>query len=197
VPTILDPETGETIQYQWTPELTAEIDKLYKDSCKHPNKRTVRRIISGGNIIIQDECVECLTLCGSSQRRKPGWEKLPLHDAKTRSRYERAEEQLKEDAVLYHARKQQIASAKFQYEYEEYRKGAVWKRARDAVMQRDKFTCQGCGANPATEVHHKSYHAYRHAKRELLFDLVALCRDCHKLCHADKYPDEFKLRSES
>lgn len=62
-------------------------------------------------------------------------------------------------------------------EYAEYLKSPEWKEKRKMVMQRDKYICQSCLVEDAREVHHLTY---RHLYNEPLFDLVAVCRDCHQ-----------------
>jgi len=67
-------------------------------------------------------------------------------------------------------------------DYTAYRKSPEWQKKRLKVLERAKGICEGCGENPATQVHHLTY---AHIYDELLFELVALCRDCHSKCHAD------------
>lgn len=66
--------------------------------------------------------------------------------------------------------------------YAEYLKSDRWKAKRAEVMRRDKFTCQGCH-DRATLVHHKTY---ANVGDELLFQLIALCKDCHTRVHDGK-----------
>lgn len=56
-----------------------------------------------------------------------------------------------------------------------------WKTRRRLVMERAKGLCEGCRQADAAEVHHLSY---EHLGNEFLFELVALCRDCHSRVHA-------------
>jgi len=61
-----------------------------------------------------------------------------------------------------------------------YLQSAEWSRRRSNRMQFDRHQCQarldGC-LMQATEVHHLSY---RFHGNEPMFDLVSLCRPCHK-----------------
>jgi 5-methylcytosine-specific restriction endonuclease McrA len=47
-------------------------------------------------------------------------------------------------------------------------------------LERDGYLCQGCHDRTATIAH---LFTYAHVGREFLFDLVALCRDCHERFH--------------
>ena len=55
-----------------------------------------------------------------------------------------------------------------------------WQRRRDAVLHRDRFVCQaalaGC-TGWASHVHHLTY---AHWRNEPLFDLIAVCGECHE-----------------
>ena len=65
--------------------------------------------------------------------------------------------------------------------YNEYLKSDQWYRIRQIVLERDKFICQGCLKNRATDVHHKNYD---NLFNEVLFDLVSVCRTCHLKIHS-------------
>jgi hypothetical protein len=62
----------------------------------------------------------------------------------------------------------------------EYYKTDEWKKLRLLVLNRDKYICQGCLKNQATEVHHQSY---LHFKKEFMFELISLCNHCHSRYH--------------
>jgi 5-methylcytosine-specific restriction endonuclease McrA len=61
--------------------------------------------------------------------------------------------------------------------YNEYLRSEEWQNLRRRVFQRAEQCCEGCGTWPATEVHHLTYKRVGH---EMLFDLVAICHDCHE-----------------
>ena len=67
-----------------------------------------------------------------------------------------------------------------QLSYQDYLKSEQWQQLRLKVLQRDGFRCQCCLAARAPEVHHKTY---SNARREIAFELVSLCRDCHRRLH--------------
>jgi hypothetical protein len=65
--------------------------------------------------------------------------------------------------------------------YQSYLLTPAWRAKRAAVMSRAGGLCEGCRSTDATEVHHMTY---KHVFNELLFELVALCRDCHERAHS-------------
>ena len=65
----------------------------------------------------------------------------------------------------------------------EYLDSPAWEMKRNAIMKRDGYQCV-CGAK-ATEVHHKTYD---NIGKELLSDLVFLCKVCHERAHRSRVP---------
>lgn len=64
--------------------------------------------------------------------------------------------------------------------YKKYLNSAEWSERRTKVLKRCNEICEGCGENPATDVHHQTYD---HVGYEFLFELLGLCRDCHARFH--------------
>jgi hypothetical protein len=67
--------------------------------------------------------------------------------------------------------------------YHRYLRSPKWKERRKKVLERAEDRCEGCRAAKPTEVHHLNYD---HVGDELLYELVALCRDCHEKAHEEK-----------
>lgn len=65
----------------------------------------------------------------------------------------------------------------FWQEYNAYLLTPEWQHRRAQVLKRDHHTCQACLNATATQAHHKTYD---HIYNEPLFDLVAVCEDCHR-----------------
>ena len=70
--------------------------------------------------------------------------------------------------------------AEKQSAYANYIKSAKWQELRRKVIARANGICEGCGKQPATEAHHLTYKRFGN---EMLFDLVAVCKDCHQIIH--------------
>ncbi len=68
--------------------------------------------------------------------------------------------------------------------YAEYLASPAWRRKRQQVLDRDGGICQGCRKKAATEVHHLTYVRFG---GEMLFDLVAVCDDCHYRIHGSNH----------
>lgn len=68
-------------------------------------------------------------------------------------------------------------------EYQAYLGTNEWRKKRELVLNRAKGVCEGCGQRPATQVHHRTY---ERIFKEMLFDLVAICRECHAAIHGEK-----------
>lgn len=64
--------------------------------------------------------------------------------------------------------------------YAAYLQSEEWGRRREKVMQRAGGICEGCRDHVATEVHHLTY---AHVTQEFLFELVAMCAECHARWH--------------
>jgi 5-methylcytosine-specific restriction endonuclease McrA len=61
-----------------------------------------------------------------------------------------------------------------------YLRTPAWKARRAAVLKRANGICEGCAGAVATQVHHLTY---EHWKREFLWELVAICDECHEAVH--------------
>ena len=75
--------------------------------------------------------------------------------------------------------------------YEEYIQSPGWLEKRSKVLGRCRGVCEGCGNRRAVEVHHEKYPrgvepgSKEWARREKLYDLVGLCKECHRDVHWD------------
>lgn len=67
--------------------------------------------------------------------------------------------------------------------YKAYLQTDTWKKKRQMVLERENWICQGCKVNKANHVHHETY---QNLGDELLFQLIALCVDCHQKLHPEK-----------
>ena len=68
--------------------------------------------------------------------------------------------------------------------YKEFLKSNYWKQVKNMVLERDNYTCRGCGSNSQLEVHHLTYKNH-FSEHKHLDDLATLCRNCHELSHEE------------
>jgi hypothetical protein len=64
--------------------------------------------------------------------------------------------------------------------YSDYRRTLHWRRLRRTVRELAEGRCQRCDGRAPLDVHHRTY---ERRGRELLEDLEALCRTCHRTEH--------------
>jgi 5-methylcytosine-specific restriction endonuclease McrA len=64
--------------------------------------------------------------------------------------------------------------------YHEYLQSPEWRAKRDLVIRHADGLCQGCGIQPAEQVHHLTY---QNIGNEFLWELRAVCRECHARVH--------------
>lgn len=67
-------------------------------------------------------------------------------------------------------------------DYAAYLRSPAWASLRRQILLRAGFVCEGCGAKPAEEVHHLNYD---HIGGEFLWELVAVCQECHHRLHPE------------
>jgi len=55
------------------------------------------------------------------------------------------------------------------------------RELRRAVLRRDRWRCQQCGATTQLEIHHQQFRS--HSGEDELDNLITLCSDCHVKLH--------------
>ena len=103
---------------------------------------------------------------------------LPSWDKELETRFFATKRKTIEDMVK---REQEKLDATRRRRYDNYLDGPDWKEKREAVIARANGICEGCGKGKATEAHHLTYDDFGD---EFLFQLVALCENCHVRWHA-------------
>lgn len=66
------------------------------------------------------------------------------------------------------------------WRYNRYIKSEKWKLKREAVLRRDGYRCFVCGNHKSLEAHHLTYKDFG---KEKLYQIITLCRSCHKAIH--------------
>lgn len=132
------------------------------------------------------------TRCGKTQANCPGRQLLGdlelvtcggcrnSHEADQRRRQQQRE--WEQQRAAREARRRQDSERWWAW-YDNYLQSPEWKTRRDLVLRRANGVCEGCGRRDARHVHHLHYDR---VGNEMLFDLVAVCVDCHDQIHAGK-----------
>jgi len=144
-------------------------------SCTHPvTEVRYKRFVNGTKHL----CTQCLT-CGKRLGEWLGQDGLDmatvaLFDEALAEAYRRAQARQNQARIQRERRERHE-------EYERYlSESENWYEIRQLVLKRDDYKCQACLLETAGDVHHKSY---QHLYDEICFDLVSVCRPCHKKIH--------------
>ena len=161
-------------------------------SCEHQNKVLTCLVCSNGTRQAIHQCLRCGERIGGPQAfatlKKPV-DQLPPWDESLREAWRKQRERhyqawrTRKDEDYQVARSTE--SAQWWARYNEYLQSDEWRAKRRAVMERARGVCEGCRSARATQVHHLTYQHAGHVVPggELLWELVAVCDDCHDRAH--------------
>ena len=154
-------------------------------TCDHLNTQLTCRPDRNGNKRYQRQCVVCSQPVGSwisksKAAREMRLDAIPTFDKQA---MQAAWDNLKD-----------LDMAQVDYElprmrltYEEYLRSPAWLKKRDLVIKRAGGICEGCGAAQPSQVHHFSY---ENLGNEFLWELAAVCSNCHDRAHPWKLDDQ-------
>ena len=158
--------------------------------CEHPESQIRWRRQSNGVRQAWRQCLTCFQVVGTAVKHVEVPSDAPGFDEDARDDHW---QQLSEAHSKYWQEQQRQREAEFQArrdhrreEYRDYLTTITWARKREAVLSRDDYVCQaqmvGC-TDRASQAHHLTYDRIFD---EPLFDLVAVCRNCHERLHANQ-----------
>lgn len=186
---ITDPDNGQRLPLDrdLAERYAKEVGALTAIECQHERTELRRGFNKGGGPIIKKQCLDCGLLVGNAVKRTPETDLLPEIDEGHNPAYE-ATRKGEWDALrrryvaLQKSRWRGSAEGKsyFQRSHADYLTSPEWTERRSLVLDRANGLCEGCRKARASEVHHLSY---RNWGNEFLFELVALCGDCHDRIH--------------
>ncbi len=145
-------------------------------SCTHEKVELRRFRYANGSYHFKNQCLECGKSVGNPLPKAEVPLNVPDADLQLQATYERERTQVYKDR--FERRKEERRN-----DYAAYLASPQWQAIRRKVFERAGGLCEGCGVEKATQVHHLNY---ERIGRELLFDLVAVCRSCHEQCHPEK-----------
>lgn len=152
--------------------------------CAHANTILTRMTTSNGTIQVRKQCMRCGATVGNAIRHgdiTTPITQLPPFNDELRDEWSKRIIDARQSAAEM---RRQIIDAESQGRRDWYRNvyllSDAWKEKRLAVLKRDRYICQGCLSEKATDVHHLTY---EHIGNELLWELISVCRDCHNRAH--------------
>lgn len=189
---LIDPRNGKQapldadLQQRWAKEYA----EWSRQECEHKIERQELRrgTNKGGAPVVRKQCLDCGARIGDPIKRPNNVHELPEFDDAMHEAY-RAERKTEKEKIDQKYIDIQLrrwkGNEKGGYYYNQAREAyiisAKWKKRRRLVIERAKGLCEGCRETDATEVHHLSD---ENLGNEFLFELVALCSDCHSRVHA-------------
>jgi hypothetical protein len=166
------------------PELFHPLPK--KCDCLKPELR--RRVYGNGSDAIWMQCPQCGKGHGNALKKAnftlEEILEMPLWDKKFEEKSEADYEREREASAL----KRAIESEEWWARYTAYLTTDAWEARRMAVLERDKWMCQGCLDADAVQAHHLTY---AHIGNEFLWELIAVCKPCHKRFHPHMNDDAY------
>lgn len=146
------------------------------NECNDTKSELRRRRVSGGAVQLLFQCLTCgraasLPIAKNLVLGRP--EALPEWDEGLQKQYFEHNDRASKI-------KRQQEHAEWLQAHTDYLQSRKWKSLRARVLTRSGGLCEGCRSSPATQVHHLTYD---HWRDELLWELVAICNDCHHRAH--------------
>jgi hypothetical protein len=159
---------------------------LQSPLCDHLRHEVRQRIDAAGRPFYQHQCLDCGARLGTAvaaaKALADGRQPPPFDEDLFREGDRKLARHLDEQrAALNRAIDERWAGRRLAYEA--YLLSEAWRNKRAEALRRDHGVCQGCRAQPATQVHHLTY---AHLGDELLFELISVCADCHERIHQDR-----------
>lgn len=158
-----------------------EIPNHLKCPCSRTEIR--RRTLRSGVVIFALQCLSCGRQIRAVKKDSPEVQALtdarPFDETLQAAWDERVRAFYQNRRLVEQVQREQ-ERADWWERYTAYLKTTEWRVKRQAVMTRANNWCEGCAMRPAVQVHHLSY---AHMGNEFLFELVAVCLECHTRIH--------------
>ena len=190
---VIEQDTGKQWHLDMTPELKADLEAFRASFCEHPSLEIRQRRDGGGATHYYRQCVVCGNSVGSALKKSPELAVSPPWKENEYENYEIGRKAEYDRILQEHLKKQQRGEDGFRREYDLYLATPSWRAKRAKVVKRANGVCEGCLERSATQVHHRTYD---HIFEELMFELVAICDECHARIHEDKPSIAAEVESE-
>jgi hypothetical protein len=144
--------------------------------CTHPKTNLVWNFSRGGHRQLRSQCAICGAMAGPVNKASEAPPNTQQADA---AAFAASESRWRLRHSL-HAEKETQDREDWWDWYNFYLTSDQWQEKRRRVLERAAGVCEGCGERKATQVHHTTY---AHAGDEFLFELRAICTECHERLH--------------
>jgi hypothetical protein len=157
--------------------------------CKHENKRPVWTTVAAdgeplqGGRQLRHQCADCGKLLANHLPHRLATPHTPTVDLAALNCWNDEQRQHWEKHAAAWQAKREAERREWFKAHDEYLSTPEWWGKREAVIERASGLCEGCRAAQAVQVHHLSY---EHWRDESLWELVAVCLDCHERAHQRK-----------
>ncbi len=148
----------------------------FQCQCDHEAAKVVWKPTSGGGRQLRRQCDRCGRTFGPALRRELAAPDTPYADEEKERQWEAARER----AYAAEQDRRVALDEAWRSLYDAYLGTDEWRRRRRLVIERAGGMCEGCRERTAEQVHHLNY---THVCNEFLFELVAVCVDCHARIH--------------
>jgi hypothetical protein len=174
----IDQDTGREFDLRSTDAWSADRQTIWFDKCLHARTEVRRRVNADGRVSYWPQCLRCGRFPKGQVSKTTLADPAAVLDADD-TLYEAYQAAINQK----HVRLQKRERAERRRWYDRYLNSPAWRAKRKAVMERAQGRCEGCRSRPAVHVHHLTY---VHVGHEFLWELVAVCDECHQRCHPDK-----------
>lgn len=167
----------------------AEVSKLF--ACEHKEYELRLRTVARGGRQRVMQCMRCGAATSNPYSKQDayaltgGHEPPPFNDEllsgwerRKKAAYGQVEERFAFLAVRVDPERPK--SSEWFKQYDKYLESPQWSTTRDKVLKRAQGVCEGCLERPAIHIHHQTY---AHLGHEFMFELLALCEECHARLH--------------
>lgn len=140
-------------------------------------------LLAGGTRVLRKQCQDCGALSSNSLQKHHAKSDTPEVDVAAVASWNRKQKEYFALRQMSFIKQREDIKDDVVSKYEAYLQTEEWRAKRLKVLKRANWSCEGCGEQPATQVHHLSY---LHLGSELLWELKAVCPACHARCHPEK-----------
>ena len=162
--------------------ITRDINSaLEPPKCECLGETTIRRKpIRGGGFQLKHQCMVCGAAVGSAIAHDKFNIQIDEWDLSLEAAWKENVNKFYRDNAFQLEQNIENKSTQWWKQYNKYLLSEQWRDRRDRIFRRAGYICEGCGAKPASQVHHLSY---KNVGKEFLWEIVAVCDDCHARCH--------------